>query len=157
MEAAPLIVDIERLAGDGERFVGEMPAAVLELDPADELIVPVGNIRYDLFVQLMGTELLVRGSVRQLFRCTCVRCDGGFEWESIDPSVTFSLQTDETPFVDLTPELRQGIMLTLPSHPLCRTECLGLCARCGADLNRGPCGCPPRADDRWGALKGLDG
>jgi len=30
----------------------------------------------------------------------------------------------------------------LPLKPLCREECKGLCSRCGADLNQGPCGCP---------------
>jgi uncharacterized protein len=155
VEAAPLIVDVERLARAGERFVGEIPAAVLELEPTEELIVPSGNIRYDLFIQRLDDELLVRGSVRQPFRCTCVRCNGTFAWESVDPSVTFSVSVGETPFVDLTPEIREGIMLTLPNHPLCRTECLGLCSRCGADLNRGPCGCPPPDDERWGALDGF--
>lgn len=157
MEAAPLIVDIERLARDGEQFVGEMPATILDLETEEELIVPAGNICYDLFIQLIGTELLVRGSVRQLFSCACVRCACDFEWESVDPSVTFSIQTDEKSFVDLTSELRECIILTLPSHPLCRTECLGLCSACGSDLNLGPCGCPPHAADRLGALDGLNG
>lgn len=155
MEAAPLIVDVERLARQGERFVGEIPSTVLDLDPATDLVEPEGNIRYDLFVQLIEAELLVRGSVCQLFRCTCARCACRFEWDSVDAEVTFAVQPEDNPFVDLTPELREGIIFTLPNHPLCRKECLGLCAECGADLNRGPCGCKPPSDNRWGALDGL--
>ena len=157
MAAARLIVDVERLARDGEPFAGEIPADVLDLDPSAELITPAGAIRYDLFIQRIGDELLVRGSVRQLFRCTCVRCNGVFDWESVDRAVGFSVALGENPFVDLTPEIREDIILTFPSHPLCRTECKGLCPRCGADLNQGPCGCPPSDDGRWGALDGLDG
>lgn len=67
------------------------------------------------------------------------------------------IEENHLKIVDLTPDLRECIILTLPNHPLCRTECLGLCSRCGADLNRGPCGCPDLHDDRWGALEALDG
>lgn len=155
MDAAPLIVDIDRLARQGEQFVGEIPAEVLELGSATNLFEPQGNIHYDLFIQLIDAELLVQGTIRQRFRCTCVRCTDRFEWEGVDPAIMFALQPAENPFVDLTPELRESIILTLPNHPLCRKECLGLCAECGADLNRGPCGCKPPSDNRWGALDGL--
>jgi uncharacterized protein len=33
------------------------------------------------------------------------------------------------------------ISLALPVKPLCRDDCAGLCARCGADRNETPCGC----------------
>ncbi len=33
------------------------------------------------------------------------------------------------------------ISLSMPVKPLCREDCAGLCARCGAELDRGPCGC----------------
>lgn len=33
------------------------------------------------------------------------------------------------------------ISLSLPVQPLCRDDCAGLCARCGADLNQERCGC----------------
>lgn len=156
MEAAPLIVDVERLARGGERFVGEIPAAALDLPPADAaLFAARGNLRYDLRVEQLGEELLVRGRVEQDFRCTCVRCAGGFDWTSRDAEVTFAVQPGEQTFVDLTPELREGILIQLPNHPLCRTECRGLCPVCGADLNRGPCGCKPPSDARWGTLDGL--
>ena len=36
-------------------------------------------------------------------------------------------------------------MLALPTRPLCGEECRGLCPRCGANLNAGPCGCPASA------------
>ena len=157
MEAAPLIIDIERLDRNGEHLTGEIPASALELDPEHDLCIPVGNIRYDLFVQLIDGELLVRGRTEQPFRCTCVRCTTVFPWESIDPAVVFSVPVEEKVFVDLTPELREGIILTFPNHPVCREECLGLCPSCGADLNRGPCSCEPPADDRWVALDSLDG
>ena len=46
--------------------------------------------------------------------------------------------------IDLSPLLRERLLLALPTLPLCRDDCRGLCARCGADLNAGPCGCAAR-------------
>jgi uncharacterized protein len=47
--------------------------------------------------------------------------------------------------VELAPMLREHIILAAPMQPLCREECAGLCARCGKDLNEGPCQCPTEA------------
>ena len=43
--------------------------------------------------------------------------------------------------LDLAPMLREQIILASPMHPLCTNDCLGLCTRCGHDLNGGPCRC----------------
>ncbi|MCL6449796.1 MAG: DUF177 domain-containing protein [Acetobacteraceae bacterium] len=49
----------------------------------------------------------------------------------------------EGDFVDFGPDVRENLALALPMKPVCREECRGLCPRCGRNLNRGPCGCPP--------------
>ncbi len=46
----------------------------------------------------------------------------------------------------------QQLYLEFPEKVLCRPDCRGLCPRCGADLNQGPCSCPPEGDSRWTAL-----
>ena len=47
--------------------------------------------------------------------------------------------------IELAPMLREHIILASPMQPLCRENCAGLCARCGKDLNEGPCQCPVEA------------
>ena len=47
--------------------------------------------------------------------------------------------------IELAPMLREHIILVSPMQPLCRENCAGLCARCGKDLNEGPCQCPAEA------------
>lgn len=42
--------------------------------------------------------------------------------------------------VDLGPLLRDEISTAFPLVTLCRRDCRGLCATCGADLNVGECG-----------------
>ena len=151
-----VIVDVARLAVDGEQMKGEIPVAELDLDPDDFLFKPKSGLRYDLFVQLLGTELLVRGKVSQDFLCMCVRCGEDFDWTAADDEVTFSLETEVDAFSDLTSELRQAIILSFPSNPICKEDCKGVCPHCGADLNKGPCSCKPtQGDIRWGALDEL--
>jgi uncharacterized protein len=58
--------------------------------------------------------------------------------------------------LDLTPAVREQILLSVPPSPLCREECKGLCPACGKDLNEGECGCDRTVmDPRWAALKGI--
>ncbi|SDF71013.1 YceD family protein [Desulfovibrio legallii] len=60
------------------------------------------------------------------------------------------------PLLDLAAVCWEEFVLALPSTPLCREDCKGLCARCGANLNAGPCACPPEeGDPRLAVLRGL--
>ena len=43
--------------------------------------------------------------------------------------------------VDVTEAVREELALSVTAYPLCREDCAGLCQRCGADLNLGPCFC----------------
>lgn len=66
-----------------------------------------------------------------------------------------SFRIDPHHTLDLTEAVRQYGIAASPMAALCREDCLGLCPRCGADLNDGPCGCQPTVDARWGRLKEL--
>jgi uncharacterized protein len=58
--------------------------------------------------------------------------------------------------LDTEPLLIELIQLAVPSRPLCRPDCRGLCPQCGADRNNEPCRCEEQAaDPRWAALAGL--
>jgi|SRR5882672_1580124 len=59
--------------------------------------------------------------------------------------------------IDLDHLLEEQIYLGLPLKPLCRQDCRGLCARCGANLNQDACACDqqPTGDPRLLKLKGL--
>jgi uncharacterized protein len=60
--------------------------------------------------------------------------------------------------LDLRPAIREEWLLAAPTFGLCRDDCKGLCARCGHDLNTGPCQCEDTsADPRWDALRKLGG
>jgi len=58
---------------------------------------------------------------------------------------------DEIDFLDV---IQEQIIMAIPMQPLCREDCRGLCARCGANLNEGPCRCPGEdMDPRLAILK----
>jgi uncharacterized protein len=60
--------------------------------------------------------------------------------------------------LDLEPAFRDAVVLALPMSPLCRDDCPGLCAECGARLaDAGPDhGHEDATDPRWAGLKLFD-
>ena len=55
--------------------------------------------------------------------------------------------------LDLAPAIREEWLLAAPAFALCREDCKGLCATCGADRNTGECHCTPVTDPRWAVLR----
>jgi uncharacterized protein len=43
--------------------------------------------------------------------------------------------------IDLRDGIQEQVVMAFPSKPLCDEKCKGLCPTCGADRNRGDCGC----------------
>src|SRR4029077_11906499 len=43
--------------------------------------------------------------------------------------------------LELASMLREHVILSAPMQPLCRGDSVGACARCGKNLNEGPCQC----------------
>lgn len=43
--------------------------------------------------------------------------------------------------LDLTPYVREALLLALPFAPVCREDCKGLCPKCGINRNAESCGC----------------
>nr|WP_326216035.1 DUF177 domain-containing protein [uncultured Oscillibacter sp.] len=50
---------------------------------------------------------------------------------------------------------RTAFILGMDSKTLCSEDCKGLCPRCGADLNLGPCSCKKEVDPRLAVLAKL--
>lgn len=58
--------------------------------------------------------------------------------------------------IDLTPMVREEVLLGVPDAPVCRADCPGLCPICGVDLTDGTCGCTRSdRDERWAVLDQL--
>jgi uncharacterized protein len=58
--------------------------------------------------------------------------------------------------VDIDDLVTEELLLAVPDHPVCKDDCKGFCAVCGADKNSVNCGCETReVDPRWAGLKEL--
>jgi uncharacterized protein len=61
--------------------------------------------------------------------------------------------TPETNEIDISDDVRQMVLLSVPMKLLCYEECLGLCPRCGKNLNFEVCTCKvEEIDPRWAPL-----
>ncbi len=74
--------------------------------------------------------------------------------EALEDPDSYPVAPDATE-IDVTPAVREELLLAAPRYVLCREVCKGLCPQCGQDLNAGPCGCAPATDARWQPLKSL--
>ena len=137
-----LIVDASRLDPDGEELAGEV--AAVDLD--EEFVKPFGGVRYRLTAQVFGSELLVRGRLEQDFDLVCCRCGKDFDDTVKVDDFTASYEVGEnSPEVDLTEDIRESIILALPTYPVCAEACPGIAQKVEVPQD----GC-------WCALDGLE-
>ena len=95
--------------------------------------------------------------------CTCARCLKDFDYpvslhiETIlkeqeededDPDI-YLLEGD---FADVDEIISTDFILNMDQRFLCSEDCQGLCEKCGADLNDGPCSCKLDTDPRLAVL-----
>lgn len=113
------------------------------------------RVFYDLTAAVVSGSILVRGTLSMNCEMECRRCA---EFFSTTVRVSSFLRAyeirDELESVDLTADVREDILLALPSFPLCRDSCKGLCPHCGKNLNEGPCECKeqPERSGVWDVL-----
>jgi uncharacterized protein len=137
------------------------------------VLVPVGgDVALDLRFEAVSEGVLVTGSAVAPLTGECARC-----LDPVTSTVEVSFQElyrylpdpDDDgddgedrfldgDFLDLEPAFRDAVVLALPLSPLCRDDCPGLCAECGAKLaDVGPeHGHGDKVDPRWGLLAKLD-
>lgn len=151
-----MIIEMAQLDPDGSRFEGEESAGVLDVE-AEGLVKVRSGIRYRLTAQLAADRLIVRGALSVSVGFACSRCGKWFDEPVEDPQFEVIREVrDKNEAADLTPDIREAILLRFPNYPVCKSSCRGLCPRCGANLNRGTCGCGSApGEGRWGALDGL--
>jgi uncharacterized protein len=128
-----LIVNLRHLEEKDAVLRGELPVDELELDTRDEMIKVAQPLRYDLEVQLLDRGLLLRGALRLELECKCVRCLKSFvrelvltEWMRHLPLEGEEQVAVVNDCADLTPYVREDMLLELPRHPLCKPDCCGL-------------------------------
>ena len=128
-----LSINLRHLDEHNVRLHGELPVAELDMETGDKMVRVGSPLQYDLEVQKLEGGLLVRGTLRLALECQCVRCLKPFtrqlelkEWTCHLPFEGEEKVAIVNDCVDLTPFLREDMLLEFPQHPLCKPDCKGL-------------------------------
>ncbi len=148
-------INVKRLPEEGEELVGSEPASIMELE--DPEVRFEQEIRYALTAQIRSNALIVTGRLEAPVTLRCGRCLRRFARRLRVNDFVFHQELHGEDFIDLTPQLREDIILELPQRALCDESCKGLCPVCGTDLNQTVCQCRATpAEPRWQALDQLN-
>lgn len=145
----------------------------IELDV--EMVKKVQKIEFDLVIQQSGEEYFCQGDMRAIMTLECARCLEELEKEftnktdfiicakdmyeknkDILDNENYIFLQGTDPYADLSPIIREEIILAISMKPLCNENCRGLCSQCGINLNESTCNCKNnQIDVRWEGLNKL--
>ncbi|MCE9624760.1 MAG: DUF177 domain-containing protein [Deltaproteobacteria bacterium] len=137
-----------------------------------------GNI--DLLKTMQNVSL--SGDVKIEMHTTCARCGADYDStldvplvrnlapyfpspkdEMISEEEEIELSADDLEFsfyhheqIDLGEVVAEEILLAMPIRFVCKESCLGLCSKCGINLNEGTCSCQEEVEGSpFAVLKGI--
>lgn len=112
---------------------GELTPGDLDLDTRDAMVQVRQPLLYDLELEKVEAGVFAHGRLALQLHCCCVRCLKEFvlnlelpDWSRLLPLSGEEAVPVEKDTVDLTPILREDMLLVFPQHPLCEPECGGL-------------------------------
>ena len=105
-------------------------------------------------------------TARSTLDAVCDRCGKAFDQDKEIPFrclLAEELQNEDNDEIvllengqaDVEDLARTAFLLGMDTKTLCSEDCKGLCPRCGADLNLGPCSCQKETDPRLAVLAKL--
>ena len=128
-----LIINLRLLSQETLLLQGELSPAELDFGLRDDMFNISRPVQYDLEAEMVDDAMLVRGRLSAELECECVRCLKSFTRPLELPELTLHLPltgeeavTIDNDNVDLTPYLREDMILEFPQHPLCKPDCAGL-------------------------------
>jgi uncharacterized protein len=128
--------NIRHLEENDLHLEGELSPAELDLELTDPLVKADEPLTYDINLQKNGSDILAQGNLELPLQCECARCLKHFKtnvvldgWAALIPLEGEEPAPVENDLVDLTPYIREDILLNFPQHPLCSEECAGLPVR----------------------------
>lgn len=157
-----LLINLRQLENSPLQLQGQIAPADLGIDFEDEVIHLRHPLTYDIEVQQLDDCILARGRVDLVLDCECVHCLKPFQHLLTLPSWACHLPLtgeDKVPVksdhVDLTPSLREDILLEFPQHPLCKPECGGLPKKAASKKKNTVSGKTVELSSAWAELNKL--
>ena len=159
----PLLINIRHLDQENLVLKGQLPASELDLADVDELIKVEKPLKYQLEAQKLDNGILVQGNLEITLDCECARCLKAFAYRlklenwacllALEGEEKVPINNDS---IDLTPSVREDILLGFPQHPLCKAECAGLPKKAiGKTKKTGGAGKTKENSSAWAELNKL--
>jgi len=118
-------VHLKQIPPHGLHFQGEEDCPIQEL--ASEGVRCAGPLHYDIDVGIADGGLWANGSLSQSVELRCVLCLQKFVHEIRVPSFAVHTELRGPETIDLTPFIREDLLLNLPAHPHCDRDSDRIC------------------------------
>ncbi len=149
--------------------------SIEDIDVVYRLDLEEGNagevrLRGDLAVDNTDGRVVINGKLEAVGAADCDRClqhfdmcyqadvnivvvREGLEYAETAEEGTVWTEHQARGEIDLGPALQEAALLTMPQKMICRENCRGICAHCGANRNEADCDCDQDiVDPRWDGL-----
>jgi uncharacterized protein len=146
-------IHLRQIPADGLHLEGEEECPIPDLEAED--VRCTGPLGYSLDVGISEGALWASGSLAQPVELRCVRCLESFPFVIEAKAFSLHLDLSGPELIDLTPYLREDILLNLPAHPHCDREGG---RKCPAEPRSEPAAAQPEDGKRqpdWSALDKL--
>ena len=133
-------IKVQDIRPEGVEVAGQIAVDLFGLtSEAEGYFTPPFDVQAQ--VSRVNDTVLARTRVRGRYRSACARCLAEVE-QDWNGNFLFDFAVDkQTEAVELDEDIRQEVLLNLPSRVLCREDCKGTCPGCGVDLNNEKCKC----------------
>ncbi len=112
-------IHVRQIPPEGLHLEGEETEDILQLDEPEEHIRALSPLRYALDVGLSEGGLWAAGTLALDLELQCVRCLEMFTFPVRIDDLGLQIELDGQETIDLTPLLREDILLALPAYPHC--------------------------------------
>lgn len=124
-------VHLKQIPAEGLHLEGEEDCLIAELESED--VRCAGPLKYTIDIGVAEGALWANGTLRQPVELSCVACLEKFVHEITVPAFALHTELHGPETVDLSPFMREDILLNLPAHPRCDREGGRACKMAKAD------------------------
>ncbi len=110
-------VHLRQIPAEGLHLEGEEPCPLTELETDD--LRCGGPLRYDMEVGISEGALWGNGTLIQPVELRCVSCLENFPYDIEVPAFALHIEIHGPEVIDLTPAMREDLLLNMPAHPHC--------------------------------------
>jgi len=118
-------IHLKQIPAEGLHLEGEENCPITELE--NENVHCTGPLQYKLDVGVSAGALWANGTLRQPVELECVSCLNKFVHTIEVPSFAVHQELGGPEMFDLTPFIREDLLLNLPAHPHCDRDGQNVC------------------------------